>query len=316
MFEDCYQRMNDQIKPDTQLVAKTLKFAQQSSRRIKLVPAIILIVFIVLISATALAAKVTTGDWLGFLIQMDNPVDLKELLSEPGESIVCGDYRITLQSAVGDGTAYYILLDVDTVSGAPLYDYPLRPLTESLPPDIYLNYMINPDLKSFGCASTPFRVDDEADPAKATFIIRAELSYSGRAPKWIEFNIISINGIMQTGDAPDHMIIAEGSWKFVISGKTDTKAVAYRFGDAKVRITPLSLSIKARSAPFDLDPRSGIQIEMDDGSLVIIPHIGTSSGFDGFLTHWEMTAVFNSSIDPMRVVAIHTEDERIVLKDR
>jgi hypothetical protein len=121
---------------------------------------------------------------------------------------------------------------------------------------------------------------------------------------------------MQTGDAPDHMIIAEGSWKFVISGKTDTKAVAYRFGDAKVRITPLSLSIKARSAPFDLDPRSGIQIEMDDGSLVIIPHIGTSSGFDGFLTHWEMTAVFNSSIDPMRVVAIHTEDERIVLKDR
>ena len=55
---------------------------------------------------------------------------------------------------------------------------------------------------------------------------------------------------------------------------------------------------------------------MDDGSLMAVPHIGTSSGFDGFFTDWEMTAVFNSVIDPERVVAIHTENERIAFKER
>ncbi|MDW7658938.1 MAG: hypothetical protein SCM11_17355 [Bacillota bacterium] len=316
MFEDCYQRINDKIKPDVQLVEKTIGLAHQSRKRFKLVPATMLIVFIVLISATALAAKVTTGDWLGFLIQMDNPVDLEELLSEPGESIVCGDHRITLQSAVGDGTAYYILLDVDTVSGAPLYDYPLRQLSETMPSNIHLIYLINADLDGFGIGATHYRVDDGNDPSKATMIIRAELSYSGKAPKWIEFNILSINGIIQAEEAPDQRNIAEGSWRFVISGKTDTKAVTYRISDAKVRITPLSLSIRARSAPFDLDPRSGIQVEMDDGSLMAIPHIGIRTGFDGFFTDWEMTAIFNSIIDPMRVVAIHTENERIAFKER
>lgn len=127
--------------------------------------------------------------------QIDSPVDLQELLSEPGESIVCGDYRITLQSAVGDGTAYYVLLDVDTVSGALLYDYPLSSISDKLPSNIYLDYSVHPQMDhfwnriwgySFGGGMTDYRVDDGSDPRRASIIIVANYQYTGRAPKWIE----------------------------------------------------------------------------------------------------------------------------------
>ena len=314
MFEDCYRRMNEKIKPEPQLVEKTIGLTHQTRRRSKLVPVVVLVVLIMMLSVTALAAKVITGEWLGFLIHVDSPVDLQELLSEPGESIVCGDYRITLQSAVGDDTAYYVLLDVDTVSGAALYDYPLSPISDTLPSNINLVYLINADLNGFGCGSTAYRVDDEKDPTKATIIIRTEFNYSGKAPKWIEFNILSINGIKQTVDDHDSQNIAEGGWKFVIAGKTDTEAVTYKTNNSEVRITPLSLSLKASSAPFSLNPRSGIQVEMDDGSKIDIPHISTSTSSDGFTEEWQMSAVFNTTIEPDHVVAIIFEDERITLK--
>ena len=49
--------------------------------------------------------------------------------------------------------------------------------------------------------------------------------------KWIEFNVMSINSIIQTGDAPDQQEIADGPWKFVIAGQTDTKTVTHNIND-------------------------------------------------------------------------------------
>lgn len=313
MFESCYRRMNEKIKPDHDLIQKTINLASQNNKRRKLVPVIVLVTLVVILSTTAIAAKVMTGNWLGLLIDTNSPFNLNELVSKPGESIVCDDYRITLQSAVGDNTAYYILLDVDRVSGAPIYDFQLHPITERLPSNIYLSYDIRAKLDGFGCGATAYRVDDGSDPLKAKIIIRMAMNYIGKAPKRIELNITSINGIIKNGDSMDIRKIADGSWKFVISGQTNTTNVEYTFDDTKVDITPLSISMTVKIA--QLDPQVRFKLEMDDGSIIDIPHIGTwtdTSLFDKKL----ITALFNKVIDPTRVKAIIIEGERIALQKK
>jgi hypothetical protein len=166
---------------------------------------------------------------------------------------------------------------------------------------------------SFGGGMTDYRVDDGSDPRRASIIITANLQYTGKAPKWIEINITSVSGIIQNRDASDQQKIADGSWKFVISGQNDTKAVIYKINNSEVRITPLSLSLKASSAPFDLDPKTEIQIELLDGNIIKFPHFSLSYGSNGLSSNWQMTALFDRTIDPLNVSAILIADNRIEL---
>lgn len=64
MFKDYYRRMNENIKPDTQLVEKTIGLMHQTRRHSKLVPVVVLVALFVMLSVTALVAKVLTGEWL------------------------------------------------------------------------------------------------------------------------------------------------------------------------------------------------------------------------------------------------------------
>ncbi|MDD4744925.1 MAG: hypothetical protein PHN53_10010, partial [Eubacteriales bacterium] len=139
MFSDRYRKMNEQISPGPALTEQTMKRIIRPRRRTRLVLAIVLGALLGLLGTTALAARAVTGDWLGFLVKPGFPADLAELVAEPGTQVVCGDYRVTLQSAVGDGTAYYVLVDIDTVSGQPLTADPLRPLASNLPANIQLD---------------------------------------------------------------------------------------------------------------------------------------------------------------------------------
>ncbi len=316
MFEDCYRRMNEKIKPETQLVEKTIGLTHQTRRRSKLVPVVVLVVFIVMLSVTALAAKVITGEWLGFVINTDKTVDFQELVTNPGESIVCGDYRITLRSAVGDNSTYYILFDIDTVSGKPLISEDLSPMpiSDSLPANIYLNHFIHTSLDyGWGVASSVIRIDDESDPAKASFIQCLQFTNSGEVPKWIELSVKSIDAIIKDDDEQKNVILAEGDWQIVISGQTDTNHVEYNIDDSKIRITPLSLSIYSNTALMERN--SGIKLEMDDGSTMSISEVSAETSIEGsVITDWQMTAVFSSVIDPEQVVAIIIDGERISLK--
>lgn len=316
MFEDSYRRMNEHVTASRDLIEKTVELAQRRNKRHKLAPAAILIALILILSSTALAAKVTTGDWLGFVINTDKTVDFQELVTNPGESVVCGDYRITLRSAVGDDSTYFILFDLDTVSGKPLIgeDLSPMPISDSLPADIYLNHSIKTSLDyEWGVASSVIRIDDGSDPAKASFIQCLQFSNSGQVPKWIELSVKSIDAIINDDNERKNVILAEGDWPIVISGQTNTVNVEYRIGDSKIRISPLSISIYSNTAQMKMN--SGIQLEMDDGSIMNVSEASVLESMDGiFITDWQMTAVFSSIIDPEQVVAIIIDGERISLK--
>jgi hypothetical protein len=318
MFEDSYRRMNENVTASRDLIEKTIELAQRRNKRHKLAPAAILVALILVLSGTALAAKVTTGDWLGFVINTDKTVDFQELVTNPGESIVCGDYRITLRSAVGDDSTYFILYDLDTVSGKPLIGEDLTPMTisDSLPADIYLNHFINTsydDLGGWGVASSVIRIDDGSNPAKASFIQCLQFSNSGQAPEWIKLSVKSIDAIINDNNEQQTVILAEGDWQIVISGQTNTDRVEYRIGDSIIRVTPLSISIYSNTAQMEMN--SGIKLEMDNGSTMSISEVSDLSGFeDRIITDWQMTAVFSSVIDPEQVVAIFIDGERISLK--
>lgn len=77
-----------------------------------------------------------------------------------------------------------------------------------------------------------------------------------------------------------------------------------------IKVTPLSLLITARSAPFS--EMSPLQLERSDGRLIDLRLIGTGSAYDGFLvTHWHLSALFEEQIDPGQVVALIVAGERI-----
>jgi len=279
-------------------------------RRTRLFLAIVLGVLLGLLGTTVLAARAVTGDWLGFLVKPGFPADLAELVAEPGTQVVWGDYRITLQSAVGDGTAYYVLVDIDTVSGQPLTVDPLHPLSSSLPANIQLDMRIDTDSPDFSSGWTEYRIDDQTDPARATLIIRASLHSSGRRPSWIKLDIRRILAVVPDPPAAKQVSLAEGTWSFVISGRSGPQQVTVRKKGMTVKVTPLSLLITARLMPFDeIGP---LQLELSDGRLIDLSLIGTGSSYDGFLgTHWYLSALFEEQIDPGQVVCLIVAGERI-----
>ena len=272
MFSDRYRKMNEQISPGPALTEQTMKRIVPPRRRTRLV--------------------------------------LAELVAEPGTQVVWDDYRITLQSAVGDGTAYYVLVDIDTVSGQPLTVDPLHPLSSSLPANIQLDMRIDTDSPDFSSGWTEYRIDDQTDPARATLIIRASLHSSGRRPSWIKLDIRRILAVVPDPPAAKQVSLAEGTWSFVISGRSGPQQVTVKKKGMTVKVTPLSLLITARLMPFDeIGP---LQLELSDGRLIDLSLIGTGSSYDGFLgTHWYLSALFEEQIDPGQVVSLIVAGERI-----
>ena len=310
MFSDRYRKMNEQISPGPALTEQTMKRIIRPRRRTRLVLAIVLGTLLGLLGTTALAARAVTGDWLGFLVKPGFPADLAELVAEPGTQVGCGDYRVTLQSAVGDGTAYYVLGDIDTVSAQPLTADPLQPLASNLPANIQLDMRIDSDSPDFSGGWTAYRIDDQTDPARATLIIRASLHSSGRRPSWIMLDIRRILAVVLDPPAAKQVSLAEGTWSFVISGRSDPQQVTVRTKGMTIKVTPLSLLITARSAPFS--EMSPLQLERSDGRLIDLRLIGTGSAYDGFLvTHWHLSALFEEQIDPGQGVALIVAGERI-----
>jgi len=123
-------------------------------------------------------------------------------------------------------------------------------------------------------------------------------------------DIRRILAVVPEPPAAKQVSVAEGTWSFVISGRSDPQQVTVRTKGMTIKVTPLSLLITARSAPFS--EMSPLQLERSDGRLIDLRLIGTGSAYDGFLgTHWHLSALFEEQIDPGQVVALIVAGERI-----
>jgi hypothetical protein len=278
----------------------------------RLVPILLVVLLVVLAGTTVFASRVLTGDWLGLILGTEGGIHLKELATNPGESIVCGDVRVTMESVLGDGTAFYMLLDIDTVSGAPLSEDPLASMDDDSKSNLVLPFDIQADNPSALSGVMSFhRVDDGSDPTHARLIMSASLSDARRIPRWVRFTFTSIDGCYPAGDQVEYRRIASGSWSFLFAGRTKTQTVTSCIaGDVLVRVTPLSFTLTATTTePFFRDFKE-LRAELVDGSTV--PLYETYGGGDGVI--WSYYGLFGNVLDPTRVVAFLYDGERYELK--
>ena len=282
-------------------------------RRVRrLVPILLVILLVVLTGTTVLASRFLTGDWLGLILGTEGGIHLKELAAKPGESIVCGDVRVTMESVLGDGRAYYMLLDIDSVSGAPLSKDPFAPKTDDWKSSILLPPDITTDNPAFPSGVMTFhQIDDGSDPTHARLIMSMDLSIHERAPRWVRVTFKSIDGCYQVGNQIETRRIADGTWSFLFAGRMKTPTVkGWIDGDIEVQVTPLSFRLTAkRSDPFFRDFKK-LEVELSDGRIV--PMFETYGGGDG--ASWSYYGLFGSVLDPTRVVAFLYDGERYELK--